>query len=93
MASPNYQALASLLSVRFDVQTFMVRNRDGLPHIQFAPSLEAIRPTCKRLNLGDTDPHTSESLNSLINLYEAWNKPEKAKEWQVRLVQIEDYEE
>jgi hypothetical protein len=28
-----------------------------------------------------------------IDLYEAWNKPEKAEEWQAKLVQIEDFEE
>jgi len=26
-----------------------------------------------------------ESLNNLIALYEAWNKPEKAKEWREKL--------
>jgi hypothetical protein len=30
-----------------------------------------------------------ESLNNLIELYEAWNKPEKAKEWRAKLPQIE----
>jgi hypothetical protein len=35
----------------------------------------------RRLKLGDTHPHTLESINNLIALYEAWNKPEKAKEW------------
>jgi len=34
-----------------------------------------------------------ESWNHLIALYEAWNKPEKAKEWRVKLVQIEDFKE
>ena len=29
-----------------------------------------------------------ESLNDLIALYEAWNKPEKAKEWRAKLMQI-----
>ena len=32
----------------------------------------------RRLKLGDTHPHTIESLNNLIDLYEAWNKPEQA---------------
>ena len=40
--------------------------------------LEAIKG--RRLKLGDTHPHTLESWNHLIELYEAWNKPEKAKE-------------
>jgi len=34
----------------------------------------------RRLKLGDTHPHTIESWNHLINLYEAWNKPGKAEE-------------
>jgi len=32
------------------------------------------------LKLGDQHPQTIESIKSLITLYEAWNKPEKAKE-------------
>jgi hypothetical protein len=47
----------------------------------------------RRLKLGDTHPHTLESLNNLINLYEAWNKPEKADEWRAKLLQIEDCDE
>jgi len=33
-----------------------------------------------------------ESWKNLIALYETWNTPEKANEWQARLAQIEDYE-
>ena len=47
----------------------------------------------RRFKLGDTHPHTKESLNCLIDLYEAWNKPEKVEEWRVKLKQIEDFEE
>jgi hypothetical protein len=47
----------------------------------------------RRLKLGDTHPHTIESLNSLIDLYEAWNKPEEAREWRVKLAQTETVEE
>lgn len=47
----------------------------------------------RRLKLGGTHPHTKESLNSLIDLYEAWNKPDRTKEWRERLAQIEDSEE
>ncbi len=32
-------------------------------------------------------------MNNLINLYEAWNKPEKAKEWRAKLAHIEDSDE
>jgi len=43
-----------------------------------------------RLKLGDTHPHTLESMNNLIDLYEAWGKPEKANEWRVKLPQTEN---
>jgi hypothetical protein len=36
--------------------------------------------------------HTPESLNNLIDLYEAWNKPEKVKECRAKLTQIDDLE-
>jgi len=36
---------------------------------------------------------TIDSLNQLIELYEAWNKPEKAKEWRAKLPQTEAVEE
>jgi hypothetical protein len=45
--------------------------------------LEAVEG--RRLTLGDTHPHTLQSWNHLIDLYDAWNKPEKAKEWRVKL--------
>jgi len=34
-----------------------------------------------------------ETWNKLIELYEAWGKPEKAEEWRVRLPQTEAAEE
>ena len=34
---------------------------------------------------GPQHPHTIESLNVLIGLYEAWNKPEKADQWRAKL--------
>jgi len=49
--------------------------------------LEAVEGRC--LKLGDNHPHTLESLNNLIDLYEAWNKPEKANEWRAKLPQTE----
>jgi hypothetical protein len=47
----------------------------------------------RRLKLGDTHPETLESMNNLIELYEAWNKPEKAKEWRAKLPQTEAVDE
>jgi hypothetical protein len=43
--------------------------------------------------LGDIHPHTKESLNNLIDLYEACNKPEEAEKWRAKLAQMEDFEE
>jgi len=39
----------------------------------------------RRLKLGDTHPHTLESLDNLIETYEAWNKPEEAEKWRAKL--------
>jgi len=39
----------------------------------------------RRIKLGDTHPHTIESWHNLIDLYEAWNKPDKAKAWRAKL--------
>jgi len=47
--------------------------------------LEAVEG--RRMKLGDKHPNTLESMNNLIALYEAWNKPEKAKEWRAKLLQ------
>jgi hypothetical protein len=49
--------------------------------------LEAIE--CHRFKLGDTHPHSIESINNLITLYKAWNKPEKAEKWRSKLLQTE----
>lgn len=43
----------------------------------------------RRLRLGDTHPYIKESLKSLIALYEACDKPEKAEEWRGRRPQTE----
>jgi len=44
----------------------------------------------RRLKLGDTHPHTLESWHNLIDLYQAWGKPEKAEEWRAKLPRIEN---
>ena len=49
--------------------------------------IEAIQG--RRLKLGYTHPHTLESWKNLIDLYEAWNKPEEAAKWRARLPQTE----
>jgi len=53
-------------------------------------SLEAVKG--RRLKLGDTHPHTLESWHNLIELYEAWSKPQKAEHWRAKLPQIEAVE-
>ena len=40
----------------------------------------------------DTYPHTKESLDNSIDLYEAWNKPEKANEWRAKLSQTDAFD-
>ena len=47
----------------------------------------------RRLKLGDTNPHTIESINKLIDLYTAWNKPEEAEEWRAKLPEMEAVKE
>jgi len=47
----------------------------------------------RRLKLGNTHPHTIESINNLIDLYEALNEPEKAQEWRAKLPKTEDVTE
>jgi hypothetical protein len=39
--------------------------------------------------LGLPHPHTQESIDNLIELYKAWNKPEKANLWRAKLPQKE----
>jgi len=46
-----------------------------------------------RLKLGDTHPQTLESWHNLIEIYEAWGKPEKAKEWRAKLPETETIEQ
>jgi hypothetical protein len=39
----------------------------------------------RRLKLGDEHPHTIESIISLIDIYQAWGKPEQAEQWKLML--------
>jgi len=47
----------------------------------------------RRVRLGDTHPHTLASWNNVIELYEAWGKPNEADEWRAKLPQMEAVEE
>jgi len=62
-----------------------LRNSSGLYQQKESDETELNFKQGRRLILGDTHPHTKESLNSPIDLYEAWNKPEKANEWRAKL--------
>ena len=43
----------------------------------------------RRLKIGDNHPHTIESINTMIALYAAWNKPEEAEKWRAKLMKTE----
>jgi hypothetical protein len=47
----------------------------------------------RHLKLGDAHPRTIESMKNLIDLYEAWNKPEEAEKWRAQLPKTEAVEE
>jgi len=47
----------------------------------------------RRLKLGDTHPNTLESWNNLIDLYEAWGKPEETEKWRAKLPDVEAVEQ
>ena len=47
----------------------------------------------RRIQLGDTHPHTLDSWNNLIDLYETWGKPEKVDEWRAKLLRTESLKE
>lgn len=42
-----------------------------------------------QLALGDTHTHTLEPWHNLVDLYEAWDKPEKAEAWRAKLSKTE----
>jgi hypothetical protein len=41
----------------------------------------------------ETTSKTIESIKNLIDLYEAWNKPDKAVEWRAKLPKTEAVQE
>jgi hypothetical protein len=44
----------------------------------------------RSLKLGDNHPRTLKSLKNLIDLYEAWAKPEQVAQWRAKLPQVEN---
>lgn len=47
----------------------------------------------RHLKLGENHPHTKESMRNLVELYESWDKPEKANEWRSKLPKREAAEQ
>jgi hypothetical protein len=47
----------------------------------------------RRRSLGEEHSDTLRSMNGLINLYDAWGKPEQAEQWRAKLPSKEDTEE
>ena len=68
----------------------------ALYHAEDREHAETILLRAFDLSIAAPDPHdpkAGEVIQLLIDLYEAWNKPERANEWRVKLTQIEDFEE
>jgi len=51
------------------------------------------RANGRLLKLGGEHPHAVESMKNLAELYEAWEKPEKAEEWRAKLSRTKAVEE
>ena len=58
-----------------------------LPISAFAQTSAALFMLVVQVAKNSVPPHTIESLDKLIDLCEAWNKPEKAEEWRTKLQQ------
>jgi hypothetical protein len=71
---------------------FLMILGEVLCHVEEQGNAEVILLKAYNLSItaSDTqDIRTSKVVQLLIQLYEAWNKPEKAEEWQARLPQTE----
>jgi len=69
---------------------------EALYYVEDRENAETILLKAFDFSIANLDPHddeTTEVIQLLIQLYEAWNKPEKAKEWRAQLVQKEDFKE
>ena len=47
----------------------------------------------REAKLGPEHPHTIDSLNQFVSLYEAWDKPDEAEKWRTRLPRTDVAEE
>jgi hypothetical protein len=69
---------------------------EALYHTEDREHAEAILLRAFDLSIAASEPHdpkAGEVIQLLIELYEAWDKPEKAEEWQAKLPQTEAMEE
>jgi tetratricopeptide (TPR) repeat protein len=65
---------------------------EALYHAEDREHAEMILQKAFDLSIAASDPHdpkTTKVIQLLIQLYESWNKPEKAEEWRVKLSQNE----
>ena len=69
-------------------------SRSDISGVSIRPALFALKNNCVVTSAGseelNTHPHTIESWHNLIELYEAWDKPERAKERRAKLPQTEN---
>jgi len=87
------EALAALQSVRGSEHWYTLRRcMNGLAALYAKQELYSkAEPLLKkaleisRRNLRDNHPDTLESWNNLIDLYEAWGKPQEAEKWRTKL--------
>ncbi|OHB82298.1 MAG: hypothetical protein A2Z38_00245 [Planctomycetes bacterium RBG_19FT_COMBO_48_8] len=66
---------------------------EALYHTEDRENAEAILLKAFNLSIAISDihdPQTIEIAQLLIQLYEAWGKPEKAEEWRAKLLQAEN---
>ncbi len=65
-------------------------------HTKDRENAEAILLRAFDLSIDASDPHdpvTAEIMQLLIELYESWEKPEKAEEWRAKLPQTKTVEQ
>ncbi|MHC4536625.1 MAG: hypothetical protein ACYS6K_21970 [Planctomycetota bacterium] len=65
---------------------------EALYHTEDQEHAEAILLRAFDLSIATSNPHdpkTAEVMQLLIQLYESWDKPEKANQWRVKLLKTE----
>jgi uncharacterized Ntn-hydrolase superfamily protein len=65
------------------VEVTVVKSQEQPPKSEGSPNDKLV----------DEHPQTLESINNLIDLYDAWNKTEEAEEWRTKLTEMEAVEQ